>query len=398
MPSRGPRARAARREGAAGREGVAGPEGAAGREDVARRIIVAAPVVETEAELYRHTDHYLEMGIGGIMVGIGGRHPLLRCSAQSAPTASVVRYITHLTARRPDIIVAMDAEGGSIFNALEHVSPLRAPRDYVERNDRAGFVRDAHRHAELLAAHGVTMNFAPLLDVARPGYRGYPAADRRAWSDDPDVVSDWAALFCDVMHDHGITVVPKHFPGYGGLTTNPHEALATLPADEEARSMQPYFALIRRASVRAIMTGHVRCSLDPLRPASLSPGVESHLRTAIGFDGVTIADELFMGAITDALRTPTFTEAGGTAIASIDPHEPTRAGARMVAALAANDMVIVSYPVQNRDGTLKGNPDGLNRVPRMVEAAATALASGDLSETRHAEALARIERLLAPAS
>jgi hypothetical protein len=70
----------------------------------------------------------------------------------------------------------------------------------------------------------------------------------------------------------------------------------------------------------------------------------------------------------------------------------------MVAALAANDMVIVSYPVQNRDGTLKGNPDGLNRVPRMVEAAAAALASGDLSVTRHAEALARIERLLAPAS
>jgi beta-N-acetylhexosaminidase len=335
-------------------------------------------VEESEEALYRVTDDYLALQVGGIMVGVGGRHPRLERGGR-IDTGLVRRYTDYLRRRDPDVLVAVDAEGGSIFNLLEGCSPLASGRSYVVAGDRRRYREHLIRHAELLLDLGVNMNFAPLLDVALPGYRGYPAADQRSYSDNPEEVAEYAELFTCVMRDHGIIPVVKHYPGYGALSANPHQTLTSYPRGEEERSLEPYRRLVK-AGVPAIMTGHVLTSKDSRWPASLSRRHEDFLREELGFSGVTVADELFMGAITEAMQA-----AGGGA----DPRGEHRA----VQALTANDMLIVSYPVQNRDGTLRGRPDGKRRFPDMHAAARSALDTGTLDLRRHRQSLARIAGL-----
>lgn len=343
-----------------------------------RRFIVAAPVEASEEALYQVTDDYLSLQVGGIMVGVGGRHPLLE-RAGCIDGELVRRYTDYLHRRDPEVLVAVDAEGGSIFNLLQGQSPLGSGRSYVVAGDRRRYQEHLTRHAELLVYLGVNMNFAPLLDVARRGYCGYPAEDHRAFSDNPEEVADFAELFSRVMLDHGIIPVVKHYPGYGALSANPHQTLTSYPKDDEERSLEPYRRLVK-AGVPAVMTGHVLTSKDAQWPASLSCRHEDSLRADLGFPGVTIADELFMGAITEAME---------TAGMGADPRGEHRA----VQALRANDMLIVSYPVQNRDGTLRGRPGGQRRFPDMYAAARSALSTGVLDSRRHRESLMRITAL-----
>jgi beta-glucosidase-like glycosyl hydrolase len=346
-----------------------------------RRFIVAAPVERSVAGLYARTEGYLALDVGGIMVGVGGRHPLFDRRDGTLDIDATFRYVEFVRNADPTVVIAVDAEGGGIFNVLDGISPLDSPRSYGDDSvGRERLRKDATAHARILADLGVTMNFAPLLDVALPGYRGYPAADRRAWSDDPDVVVDRSAIFCEVMVEHGITPVAKHFPGYGALTANPHRRFTSLPRGHEEVGLSPYRSLVHRGLLPAIMTGHAGSFADPASPASLSPAVERLLREEIGFAGVMIADELFMGAITEHLET--------TGVGRDETGEN-----RAVKALAVADMVIVSYPIQRVNGTIEGLDGGGERFPAMVSAATRALDRGGLPENRHSEALARIGSL-----
>jgi beta-glucosidase-like glycosyl hydrolase len=357
--------------------------GGATASGMGRRFIVAAPVERSLAALYTRTEDYLDRGLGGIVVGVGGRHPLLDRPDGTLDVDAAFRYVEFVRDADPRVAIAVDAEGGSIFNVLEGISPLASPRTYAETSEGRERLRsDAAAHARILADLGVTMNFAPLLDVALPGYRGYPADDQRAWSDDPAVVIDRATVFCEAMMSHGIVPVGKHFPGYGSLEANPHRTFTRLPCEYETVGLSPYHSLTGRGMLSAIMTGHAGSSVDPDTPGSLSPRVARVLRDEIGFDGVMIADELFMGAITEHL------ERSG--------RGPDGAGEeRAVAALAVNDMVIVSYPVQRVNGTIEGVDGGGERFPTMVTAATAALHRGDLAESHHTAALERIETVLA---
>lgn len=324
--------------------------------DPGRRFIVAVPVVDTWDECLALIDSYLERYVGGIMVGVGGRHPLLESHGQ-IDLDRVARLIEHIRCADRSIVIAVDAEGGTIFNLLQGHSPLRSAAYYSRRSEPAfdRYEADVREHATLLCELGVTMNFAPLLDVALPGYRGYPAADERSFGTDSAVVVAFAERFIAIMREYGVTAVAKHFPGYGALTHNPHRTLTTVPLDHEAAGLAPYRRLVGSGPA-AIMTGHVLWSESDGLPATLSPASSAWLRDRLGFDGLTIADELFMGAVTDAMIANGY----GT------DQDGTR---RALLALRANDMVIVSYPIQNDDGTIVGLPGGASRFPALRRAA-----------------------------
>lgn len=325
-------------------------------DDPGRRFIVATPIVDSWDQCIALLDQYIEQNVGGIMVGVGGRHPLLESDGKLdlERTARLIEYIRRAD---PAIQIAVDAEGGTIFNLLEGHSPLGPAAHYSSSTPPAydAYESDVRAHATLLRQLGVTMNFAPLLDVALPGYRGYPADDRRAFGDDVATVVDFAQRFIAIMHEYGITAVAKHFPGYGALTHNPHRTLTAAPIEHESEGLEPYRRLVA-SGLGAIMTGHVPWSASERLPASLSPSSLAWLREQLGFEGLVIADELFMGAVTDALVANGY---------GPDPDGTQRA----LLALQANDMVIVSYPIQNDDGTITGRPGGELRFPAMRRAA-----------------------------
>ena len=292
-----------------------------------------------------------------------GRHPLLERDG-IIDLEATSRFIEELRSADPEMVIAVDAEGGSIFNILEHHSPLRSAAHYTRRDGAADgrFESDVRVHASLLRDLGVTMNFAPLLDVALPGYTGYPAADGRSYGEEVEIVVDYAGRFISIMDEYGITAVAKHFPGYGALAHNPHRSLTTPPVEYEERALAPY-RLLAGDRLPAVMTGHVPWSGSEGLPASLSRASLRALRDDISFPGLVVADELFMGAVTEAL-----VAAGHGA----DPDGAERA----VLALQANDVAIVSYPIQNADGTITGLSGGAVRFPAMRRAVVEAVERG----------------------
>jgi beta-N-acetylhexosaminidase len=107
----------------------------------------------------------------------------------------------------------------------------------------------------------------------------------------------------------GILTCAKHFPGLGGATIDPHFALPRV--DRLKRQIQqedslPFVKLFDRADIVMISHGHYPGLGDerPI-PASLSSRVvDGFLRKKLGYKGLTITDDLTMGAVTTVGLTP----------------------------------------------------------------------------------------------
>lgn len=208
----------------------------------------------------------------------------------------------------PPLLVATDQEGG----AVAHLSPAVAALPPLaslaalpaEERDAAARAYGA-RHGRELAALGVTVNFAPVLDVWRP--RAPSRLDfntrihQRTISDDPAVVGAVGQAYAAGLAQAGVRPTVKHFPGMGRVTDDTHHfraSLATAKDELEATDWRP-FRQVLAGSDNLLMVGHVTlAAIDPDRPASHSRRViDGLLRREWGFDGVIITDDLVMSAI-----------------------------------------------------------------------------------------------------
>jgi beta-N-acetylhexosaminidase len=97
--------------------------------------------------------------------------------------------------------------------------------------------------------------------------------------------------------------VAKHFPGLGRADVDPHFHLPkiNIGLEELERVNFPPFAAAIEEGVCGIMTSHaIYPALDREKPATLSPMVLTKvLRERMGFRGLTITDDLEMGAIAE---------------------------------------------------------------------------------------------------
>lgn len=334
------------------------------------KFIIAVPVCETLDETWRTLDSYFELNPGGFMLGVGGRLPALAPPGQPERVnfESLQRFIEELKSRYPDGFVAVDAEGGHIFNVLQDKSPLESPHAYQGFLDNPALSEklwlDIKAHARLLAEADIDMNFAPLLDVPQPNYQGYAAEDSRCVSDQLDEIIEFGRQFMVAHQNSGIICTAKHFPGYGHLTENPHSVLSNQAQKWQADvALEPYRKLIDEERLQAVMLGHSTTPLHPDVPATLAQEAVSLLRNDLNFTGLTVADELFMGAVNDYYRTQASGRTDG------DPLGEQRA----IDAWRLCDLIIVSYPIQNRDGTVSGIPGGERRLGRMTRAVKEAM-------------------------
>jgi len=148
-----------------------------------------------------------------------------------------------------------------------------------------------------LARHGITVNAAPVLDLAVPGASA--VIGERAFGADPDTVARLGRAACEGYLAGGVLPIVKHLPGHGRAPVDSHLDLPVVTADRGtlAADLAPFRAL---ADMPWAMTAHVvYTALDPARPATLSPSVIADvIRGEIGFDGVLVSDDLCMGALT----------------------------------------------------------------------------------------------------
>lgn len=197
---------------------------------------------------------------------------------------------------QPPLFIAIDQEGG-------RVARLGPPFTQFPGTPPVTNAAEAARFAEItaaeLAAAGINMDLAPVLDVAPAGFGSVMA--ERAFGSDPERVARLGAIVIEGLQSRRIMAVAKHFPGIGRTTLDSHLDLPVLDADLpsfEAFDLIPFRAAIAK-QVAGVMLSHIFYTrLDPEWPASLSPRIaRGLLRKRLGFNGIVITDDLEMGAV-----------------------------------------------------------------------------------------------------
>ena len=205
--------------------------------------------------------------------------------------------------------VAVDQEGG-------RVARLRAPFTVwpaMHTLGRSGSEDLASRFAQALARElrsvGITLDFAPVLDILTNPAN--PAIGDRALAADAGTVARLGAAMIRGLQQEGIAACGKHFPGHGDTGVDSHHELPVVehgPDRLRAVEYEPFRAAIG-ADVAGIMVAHLLVpALDADWPASLSRRVVTgELRGGLGFDGLIVTDDLYMKGCRARLAPPAAT-------------------------------------------------------------------------------------------
>lgn len=212
-----------------------------------------------------------------------------------ASLEQLARLISSVRAIRPELIVAVDHEGGRVQRFRSGFTRLPAMKTLGEWYDRepVAAVAAARDIAYVLAIElrtcGVDLSFAPVLDLAwgRSGVIGDRALHR-----DPDVVIALASALIEGFSAAGMGSCGKHFPGHGWAEADSHVAI---PIDErDFVDMAPDLAPFRTLPLAAVMPAHVIYPKVDALPAGFSPRWHAILRKDLHFDGVVFSDDLSM--------------------------------------------------------------------------------------------------------
>ena len=244
--------------------------------------------------------HIRERFVGGIV--LFSRN--IQSPKQAAELTNELQQLASTTTHQIPLFIGIDQEGGWVIRLKEGATVLPGnmalgATGSTELAERAGEITAAE-----LAAVGVNLNFAPVMDVNNNPQN--PVIDRRSFGESPELVSRLGVAYIRGLQRNGVLGTAKHFPGHGDTTVDSHFDLPTVSHDLErirALELHPFRAAID-ADVAAIMTAHiVYPAFDPDRPATLSPTILTNLlRDELGFDGLLITDDMEMKAIDDRYR------------------------------------------------------------------------------------------------
>lgn len=198
---------------------------------------------------------------------------------------------------QPPLIISVDQEGGVVARLkAPHFTEFDGNPFMRDVNDARTFARTTARE---LSAAGINMDMAPVMDVAPEDLSGIMAD--RVFGCHPEHVARMGTALIEALQGDGVMAVAKHFPGIGRTSLDSHLDLPVFGEDlaaMEAVDLPPFQAAIDH-QVAGIMLSHILYTrIDPQWPASLSPAIARDLlRERLGYRGVTLTDDLDMGAI-----------------------------------------------------------------------------------------------------
>ncbi len=272
--------------------------------------------------------------------------------ADLALRSGILPQISHQT---PPPLVAVDDEGGRVQRVESLFGSMPSARAQGSM-EPAALRALAAKRARQLSSVGVTLNFAPVLDL---GGGAAGTVGDRAFATSPEDVAVSGAAFAAGMRDGGVLPALGHFPGLGRARGDAATTIPTAPALASLRGndLIPYQRVLADGP-SAVLVGNVTVpglSSRPDLPATLDPATYRLLRHDLGLRGLAITSDLSTNAaIRQKYSTPAAT----------------------IAALAAGaDLVVLNHP-----GYLEPLLDSLT----------TAVRSGALPESRVREAAARV--------
>ncbi len=210
------------------------------------------------------------------------------------------------TARRVPIgfLTAIDQEGGIVARLLNGATVFPGNMALGATRSTQLSMLCSRIMAQEMLQMGLNMNLAPVLDVNNNPDN--PGIGVRSYGESPELVAELGVAAIEGSQRVGVMATAKHFPGKGDVTIDSHLDLPTVAHDMERLEkveLLPFKAAIE-AGIGAIMTAHVffpAVEPEPLLPATLSEKVLTGLlREKLGFEGIVITDDLYMGAISKA--------------------------------------------------------------------------------------------------
>jgi beta-N-acetylhexosaminidase len=241
------------------------------------------------------------------------------------------------------LFIAADCEGGTVQRPYGEGTTLIPPAAAQGQWSNLDLQSAALVWGEELISQGVNLNLAPVTDtVPADNMRANEpiGALGRAFSDNPDVVSEKAKAFILGMQGAGVGTSIKHFPGLGRIkgntdfTTNGITDSQTTVGDDFVSAFSDALAANPTSVMISLAT---YTNIDPTTPAVFSPVViDDLLRRQLGWNGLVIADSLGAAAVAN---TPAdqlarrFVQAGGDISIIPGLGEATAAHAGLVAAI-----------------------------------------------------------------
>jgi beta-N-acetylhexosaminidase len=197
--------------------------------------------------------------------------------------------------------LCVDQEGGAVarLRADRGFEPLPAARSLATTSPHIAAVF-YNRTADELRHLGFNVNFGPVVDLAL-NHHGPIANLGRSYGRDPAMVIEYAKTFINAHRRNHVATALKHFPGLGSTSADSHRSLPKITATWSPDEMRPFAELVEDGYADMVMMAHVVHSdlTEANRPASLSTqAIENVLRERLHHDGVVVADDMQMGAIT----------------------------------------------------------------------------------------------------
>lgn len=195
--------------------------------------------------------------------------------------------------------LSIDQEGGrverteNIHNGKKYLSAKFAfekGEDFLKKQ--------TENIANELKSYGINLNFAPCIDVnTNPNN---PIIGERAFSSTPDDVIRAEKIVSQTYRENGIIPCAKHFPGHGDANTDSHLTLPEINLtlqEMEKTHIKPFKACAK--NIEMVMVAHLHCTCfeKDVIPTSLSKKTISYLREKLGFEGVTISDDMIMKGV-----------------------------------------------------------------------------------------------------
>ncbi len=204
-----------------------------------------------------------------------------------------------------DIIISADQEGGIVTRLETGFSVSPGAMAVAATGKSTNSYLTGKILGEEMADCGITFNLAPVVDIN--SNQNNPAIGVRSFSNDSEIVYEYASEFIRGLNESGVAACIKHFPGNGDVCVDPHLAMPILDKTiEELEKMEliPFRKLFER-KVESMMPTHLTLPkiMKEKVPVTVSKEIlTDFVRGEMGYEGLIISDDLTMGGVSNSME------------------------------------------------------------------------------------------------
>jgi beta-N-acetylhexosaminidase len=203
-------------------------------------------------------------------------------------------------------LLFIDHEGGRVqrFQWDDYIPPAARVFGEIWRQEPELGLEAARLNGLLLgwqvARFGLTVNCAPVADLAIAG--ADEVIGERAFSEDPQAVGALAGATMAGLMRGGVWPVLKHAPGHGRARADSHKSLPVIDTPLQQLQVTDFITFKALAQAPLVMTAHVALpAITGADPITFSQAGINFLCQELGLQGLLVADDLWMGALTGSL-------------------------------------------------------------------------------------------------